>query len=537
MTVLTRRSLLRRGATMVAAGMAVPSFIAETARLVDPEATFADSAGARPARAAGRRVLVLVQLAGGNDGLNTLIPYADQAYYGARPTLAIPRASVLPLDDAVGLHPSLTRLKARYDRGQMALVQGVSYPNPDRSHFRGTDIWESAAPDRLEPKGWMGRYLEACGCGREDHLEAMAVGMRKTPATFWTEMSLVPAVASLGSFRYIGVNGSDAAQRDFELRTLRTGLAQASGRPEGEFLRQSILTALADADALQSAATSYTPVGVYPTNEFGNSMRLVTQLIAADVGTSVFYVSLNGFDTHSGQPNMHAGLLGTFDRAMDAFLQDLETIGKLGDVTVMTFSEFGRRLAENGSVGTDHGVAAPMFMLGGALNQGLHGAYPSLTDLTGGDLKMKVDFRSVYATVLQHWLGVSPVDILGGSFPMLPLFRSQVGPPGPTPGCAPRPAPKVSAMASGPGRLQVTVAAGLGTLKAIQVGTATNALIDASGETGRTGPFAMTVPPSAKEMTFVVRRAATGAPTSVPLVVVDDCGEWPTFVGMGAETP
>ncbi|MCC6179111.1 MAG: DUF1501 domain-containing protein [Chloroflexi bacterium] len=521
MAALSRRTFLERGATLVAAGFAVPSFIAETARMLD-------TAGSGPpvARAAGRRILVIVQFAGGNDGLNALIPFADPAYGPVRPTIAIPSGSVLNLNDRVGLHPSFARLKARYDRGQVALVQGAGYPNPNRSHFRGTDIWESAVPDRLEPTGWVGRYLGGCGCQRQDHLEALTVGSSSTAGAFWTEMALVPAIASISSFRYTSVNNGSTAQRNAEIQTLRNGLAQADGTPEGEFLRQSILTALTDADVLTAAAASYTPRGSYPNNSFGNSMKLVAQLVAADVGTSIFYVSLGGFDTHANQLSAQASLFATFDQAVDGFFQDLESVGRAGDVALMTFSEFGRRVAQNGSGGTDHGTAAPMFLVGGGLNGGLHGAYPSLTDLASGDLKMTVDFRQVYAAVLEQWLGVPSNGILGGSFPPVGLFTPLLS-------CAPRPPVHVTTTPVGGGQLQVTLTAGGGLIRSIAFERPQNALVDIGGTAGQSGSFIHRPAAPTSQIAFAVRRAGPGAVT-VPLVVADDCGEWRTFVGGGA---
>ncbi|MGE3911438.1 MAG: DUF1501 domain-containing protein [Chloroflexota bacterium] len=520
---LSRRSFLTKGATLVAAGMAVPSFIAETARLFDSGVQFVPTA-----HAAGRKILVIVQLAGGNDGLNTLIPMNNAAYTAARPNIAIPTAQVLSLNGSVGLHPSMTRLKSRYDQGQMAVVQGVSYPNPNRSHFRGTDIWESAVPTRLESKGWMGRYLEACGCGRPDHLEAMTVGSSQTAGAFWTEMALVPAVASISSFRYTSVNSgssnSAVAQRNAEIATLRNALAQSEGTAQGELLRQSILTALTDADILSAAAASYSPKGSYPANTFGNSMKLIAQLVAADVGTSIFYVSLGGFDTHSGQLATHANLLTTLDQAIEGFLYDMESVNRLGDVTLMTFSEFGRRVAQNGSSGTDHGVAAPMFVVGGGVAGGLHGTYPSLSDLTSGDLKMSVDFRSVYQAVLEKWLNIPSGSILEGSYPTLPLFAEPVN-------CTPRPAVRVTTTASG-GRLNVTVTAGGGMVRSVRFGPTQNALVDVGAQTSLTGTFTHTPPAAAPQITFSVRRQAAGA-TTVPIKVTDDCGQWDTFVGGG----
>lgn len=430
---------------------------------------------------------------------------------------------MLSLNGSVGLHPSLTRLKARYDLGQVGVVQGVSYPNPNRSHFRGTDIWESAVPGRLESKGWVGRYLETCGCQRPDHLEAMTVGSTQTAGAFWTEMALVPAVASISNFRYTSVGST--AQRTSEIATLRSALAQSEGTQQGEMLRQSILTALTDSDILTAAAASYTPRGVYPANGFGNSMKLIAQLVAADVGTSIFYISLGGFDTHSGQSAAHASLFSTLDQSIDGFLYDMEQINKLDDVTLMTFSEFGRRVAQNGSAGTDHGVAAPMFVIGGSVAGGLHGTYPSLTDLTSGDLKMSVDFRSVYGAVLEKWLNVPSSTLLEGTFPSLALFEEPVN-------CTPRPPVRISTSASG-GRLNVTATAGGGRIRSIRFGATQNALVEIGGVSGRVGPFTHTLATPATQQAFSVARQGAGAVT-VPVVVTDDCGEWTTFVGGGA---
>jgi uncharacterized protein (DUF1501 family) len=522
-STLSRRSFLTKGASLVAAGMAVPSFIAETARIYDSGLQIVPTA-----YAAGPKVLVIIQLAGGNDGLNTVVPMNNSAYTAARPTVAIPTSQVLSLNGSLGLHPSLTRIKARYDQGQVGVVNGVSYPNPNRSHFRGTDIWETAIPNRLESKGWMGRYLEVCGCQQADHLEAMTVGSSQTAGTFWTEMALVPAVASISNFRYTSVNGGTSttarAQQAAEIATLRSALAQAEGTQQGEMLRQSILTALTDADILAAAASSYTPVGTYPANGFGNAMKLISQLIAGNIGTRIFYVSLGGFDTHSSQLAAHASLLATLDQAVEGFLVDLERQNKMNEVALMTFSEFGRRVAQNGSAGTDHGVAAPMFVIGGGVAGGLHGTYPSLTDLTSGDLRMSVDFRSVYATVLEKWLNVPSSSILEGSFQTLGLFEEQVN-------CSPRPPVRLATSASA-GRLNVTVTAGGGRIRSIQFGPTQNALVDVGGQSGRMGTFTETFG-SGSQQSFSIRRQGPGAAT-VPLIVTDDCGNWNTLVGGGA---
>jgi uncharacterized protein (DUF1501 family) len=527
MPAVSRRTFLQQGAALVAAGWAVPSFVAETSRVLQGGSFGGGMVST--AQAAGRRILVIVQLAGGNDGLNTVIPYANPAYAAARPGLAIAPGSVLSLTDQIGLHPGLPRLKSRYTQGQVAIVQGVGYPNPDRSHFRGTAIWESAVPDRLEPTGWMGRYLQSCNCAVNGHLEGMSVGGSLAAPTFWTEMSLVPAVANLGSFRYAGAYLGSEQQRTFEINTLRQALAQANGRPEAEMVRQGILTALTSADNLSTAAAGHTPIGAYPSSSFGQSMKLVSQLIAADVGTSIFYVSLGGFDTHAAQLSEHASLLATLDASIEAFLQDMEHVGKLNDVTLMTFSEFGRRVAQNGSAGSDHGAAAPMLVVGGGVRGGLLGTYPSLTDLNDGDLRMQVDFRSVYGTVLQDWLGVSPATILGGTFPTLALFGSPAPEPPPAPGAK----VGVSTSRGTPGRLNVSLTGRGVSIRAIRFETATNALIEIGGGAARAGGFTYTLPTPAMNTSFTVVRQTAGVASTVPFAVIDSGGEWKSFVGGG----
>lgn len=520
MVALTRRSFLTRGATLVAAGMSVPSFIAETARQAEQRSPFASTA-----HAAGQRILVIVQLGGGADGLNMLVPYGDPAYAPARPQLTI--TNPLPINNYVGFHPSFTRLRSRYDRGQVACVQGVSYPNPNRSHFRGTDIWESAIPGRLEAKGWMGRYLEVCGCGRPDHLEALSVGSSSVPGTFWTDLALVPAVASLSTFRYLGISSS-TTQRNAEIQTLRNGLAASSGFPEQEFLRQSLLTALTDADILQAAGAAYTPVGSYPTTGLGNALKLTAQIIGANVGTSIFFVSQGGYDTHSDQNGQLTTLINSLDQSIDGFFTDMEAAGRLNDVVMMTFSEFGRRLAQNGSIGTDHGVAAPMYVIGGAVNGGLHGTYPSLTNLTQGDLRMQVDFRSVYATMLQNWLSFNPSGILEGSFPLLDLIN---------PTClTTRPNVAVTATGVGSDRLQANLVptGQINGVRSVRITRADNGTVDIGAQTGLGAGAVVNVPFTTTSLTVFVNRTVSGSPTTVHFQVTDACGSWQTFVGGGA---
>jgi len=413
--VLQRRDFLKRGVGLVAASMVVPAFLAETARVLEIGTPVVSAQAA----SAAKKILVVVLLAGGNDGINTVIPYGDPLYYQARPTLAVPQNQVLHLNDTVGLSPSLPRLKARYDAGQVAVVQGVGYPNPNRSHFRAMDIWQTAVPDRIEQTGWLGRYLQSCACGTDKKLEGISLGAT-VQKSFWTELTLVPAISNLAAFKY-GNARATPDQSQYEVEALRRALSQARGRPEEEFLRQATQTALADADTMEQVAQGYQTSVAYPQSPLSQSLKTIAQIIAGDVGTRVYFATLGGFDTHANQPMQQQRLLGELDGSLDAFMQDLEHLGRQDDVMVMTFSEFGRRVGQNASNGTDHGTAEPLFMLGGGVKGGLHGAYPSLADLDRGDLKYTTDFRSVYSSVLQGWMGVSAEQILGATYPTLPL--------------------------------------------------------------------------------------------------------------------
>jgi uncharacterized protein (DUF1501 family) len=415
---LTRRSLLSRGALLVTAGLTAPSFIARTALALN-------SAGAPVSQAQRGKVLVALQMTGGNDGLNTLIPFGDPGYYQYRSSLAIPTSEVLPLSDSVGLHPRLAKVKDLFDAGKVAVVQGVGYPNPNRSHFRSMDIWHSARPDIFERTGWLGRYLDACHCGQDSTLPAVSAGDQLN-SIFYTETTLVPAVANIGAFS-LQANTGQLNDRQLQLQTLRNIYNQAGNwSPHEVLIRKTTLQAFDGAEQLASAAASYrSPVSYPENNALATQLQMVAQIISANLGTRLFSVSLAGFDTHAQQFNQQANLLGQLGDAMDAFMRDLEAMGKQDDVLVMTFSEFGRRVAQNGSAGTDHGTAEPMFLIGNPVRPGLHASYPSLQDLDdNGDLKFSTDFRSVFAGVLQDHLGTEPTPILAGSYDPLRVIRA-----------------------------------------------------------------------------------------------------------------
>src|ERR1051325_4067238 len=319
---VTRRNLLSRGALLVAAGLTAPSFIARTALALNSQVAQSVDASKR------NKILVAVQLSGGNDGLNTLIPFADPGYYQFRSSLAIPAPDVLPLTDSVGLHPNLAGLKSLFDQNLVAVVQGVGYPNPNRSHFRSMDIWHTARPDILERTGWLGRYLDACQCGQEQPLPAVSAGDQLN-SMFYADHTLVPAVANIGGFS-LQTNSGDANSRQLQVQTLRNIYQQAGNWPAHEsVMRQTALKAMDAADQLAAAAGAYQSPVQYPANNaLGAQLQMVAQIIAGDLGTRVFSVQLGGFDTHAAQFNQQANLLGQLGDALNAFEQDLVAMGK-----------------------------------------------------------------------------------------------------------------------------------------------------------------------------------------------------------------
>src|SRR6266542_2724642 len=414
---ITRRSLLGRGALLVASGFLAPSFITRTALALDGQPGFTDSGPVMLDPTKNNRILVVLQLSGGNDGINTLVPFGDPAYATLRPTLGLPTNEVLKLTDQVGLHPNLKHFKGLYDQGRLAVIQGVGYPNPNRSHFRSMDIWHSARPESFERSGWLGRYVSACQCAQDNALPAISVGDQLN-TMFWTETTLVPAVASIGAFSFLS-DTKYKNDRTFQMQTLQNIYSQAGNWSSYEgLIRRGTVQALAGSDELQRVAATYqTPVKYPANNGLANQLKLVAQVIAGNLGTRLFSVSMGGFDTHANQKDTQARLLAQLDDAVDAFMQDLANMKKQDDVVIMTFSEFGRRAKQNGSAGTDHGTAEPMFIVGNKVKGGLYGTYPSLSNLdNNGDLKFTADFRSVYAGVLADQVGASPGPIVGGTF-------------------------------------------------------------------------------------------------------------------------
>jgi uncharacterized protein (DUF1501 family) len=385
--------------------------------------------------AATGRALLVVELGGGNDGLNTVVPFADPLYVRARPSLRIGADGVRKIGDGVGLRMELAALKARFDRGQLAIVQGVGYPGPDRSHFRSTDIWHAAS---LEPErartGWIGRTWECESSGRRapigPGLPALMVGTAKVPLALVGERSSALQVGDVGRFRVpVGPKDASVEERRQSLARLATTTtaAEHSGGGALALLKDAARDAQASAAKVEEAVAKGRSATTWPDTRLARELELVAQLIAGGFECAAYFVRQEGYDTHAFQADAHALLLAELDGALGAFLADVEAARALDRVAVLVYSEFGRRVKENGSKGTDHGAAAPLLVLGGAVKGGLVGHAPSLApaDLDGGedgDLVHSIDFRRVYATLLQEWFGVAPKRVLGADFEKLPLF-------------------------------------------------------------------------------------------------------------------
>lgn len=365
-------------------------------------------------------ILVVIQLAGGNDGLNAIVPYGSSLYYSDRPNIAVPAKSVLPIDHMVGFNPNLKGLKSLYDAGNVAVVQGVGYDNPSLSHFQGTSIWETADTTGTSTTGWLGRYLDAELAGTSNPLNAIALGPL-LPQTLMSTRAPATTIENVASFRF-------QVTREKPNTILDAYSRMYPGSPQGypDYLGV-VRSAGADAQQgvqdLAMVATNYKSTVQYPPNPLARELQLVAQIISANLGTRIFHVTLGGFDDHVAEVYTHANLMKYLGDSLAAFYADLTAQGKADQVVSMTFSEFGRRVRENTGRGTDHGTAAPVFIVGGKVKGGLYGDDPILNTLdANGDLKYGIDFRSVYGTVLDGWLGANSKDILGGSYERLPFL-------------------------------------------------------------------------------------------------------------------
>lgn len=435
----TRREFLRTTMLGSALSWTVPTFLANT--FSELNAVAADSA-VQPVTGKDGRILVVLQMAGGNDGLNTVVPFADDHYRKARPRIAVAGKDVLKLNDELGLHPKLAGFRALYDTGQLSIIQGVGYPNPNRSHFRSTEIWQTAVDaEKFETTGWLGRYFDNT-CSGCDPTVAVTIG-GQMPQAFAARKPKGICFNSPQNYRFIKSDKPGPGERDTmeasfrKLNETDESMMENSGasiaalhgatRHSGsalDFIERTAMDAQVSSEKVRAIAAKGENKATYPGSQLANSLKLVARLIAGGLSTRVYYVSQGGYDTHTNQPGTHERLLGELGDAVKAFVQDLSAQGNLERVLVMTFSEFGRRVAENASQGTDHGAAAPMFVIGNKVKAGILGRSPSLApgDLFQGDVKFTTDFRRVYAGVLENWLQTSSQAVLGQRFDPLAVL-------------------------------------------------------------------------------------------------------------------
>ncbi|MDX1954514.1 MAG: DUF1501 domain-containing protein [Chitinophagaceae bacterium] len=395
--MVRRRAFLQMG-SLATASLLVPRFLkAFDGKAVVPK---------------GNRVLVILQLSGGNDGLNTVIPTYNDIYYKERPRLGIEKTKALALTEEAGLHPSLVALKGLYDEGELAILNSVGYPNPDRSHFRSMDIWHSASDSRdYWNNGWVGRYLDAQCSGCDKPTYALELDDMLSLALKGEQVN---AIAMRDPRRLYGT----ANERFF--REVMKQHVDEPGEQPVDYLYKTMASTLSSADYIFQQSKMSPTKAVYPQTQLGTDLKTIASLIYSDINTKVYYLSLGSFDTHVNQQFTQQRLFTEMNDAIAAFTKDLKANGRFDDVMLMTFSEFGRRVSQNASGGTDHGTANNMFFVGGGLKKkGLINELPDLSDLEEGDLKYKVDFKSVYATVLNKWLGADDAAILKQTYPHL----------------------------------------------------------------------------------------------------------------------
>jgi len=398
---MQRRQFLQASA-LASTLLLVPKFLHALDR---PEAALA--ARLRDAPGGAARRLIVVQLGGGNDGLNTLVPYRNDLYYKARPTLALKESEgLLPLGDELALHPAMKGLKGLFDQGQVAICNAVGYPNPDRSHFRSMDIWQTGSgSEQLLSTGWLGRYLDStCGPGAPAY-QALEIDDTLSLALKGAQRNGL-ALKNPGKFHQL--------TQSRYLNALSQEKAAAPAGSELDYLYKTLAETASSADYLYDKSKIYNSTATYPTTEFGKSLKTTAELIGSGVESRVYYLALSGFDTHVRQHEQQGRLLGELSDGLAALAADLQKSNEWHNTLVMVFSEFGRRVGQNASNGTDHGTANNVFLLSGALRKaGLLNQPASLADLDQGDLRYQLDFRSLYASILTDWLGADDQLVLG----------------------------------------------------------------------------------------------------------------------------
>ena len=405
----SRRDFITSGLAALGASAALPMFLRET------NLAFAANAAAGIEQAHPDRILVVLELSGGNDGLNTVIPYTNDDYYRARPTLALPESNVLKVSDEFGFHSNLLGFERLFKDGKMAVVHGCSYPNPNRSHFESMKFWHTGVPNGPETRGWVGRFADQY---QPEPVSSYIVNIAKEQ-TMAVKARIHSPVVFHDPERFMR-QGNDEQEAVFAEMARRSELDQNGSL---KFVRGIASTAEQSSDFIRNACAEYRSKADYGYGEIGIDMKRIAAMIAADAPTRIYYASFGSFDTHVSQGGAHNGLFNRLGDAVYAFIRDLDRIGRADDVSILMFTEFGRRVKENASRGTDHGVASPMFMVGNGVKGGFYSEHPSLTDLDEGDLKMTTDFREVYATMIKEWMGFDDTkSVLKADFPTLGVF-------------------------------------------------------------------------------------------------------------------
>lgn len=367
------------------------------------------------------RILVVVEMAGGNDGLNTIVPYNDKRYRDARPKLAIAKSDVLKIENGLGFHPVMSGFADLLEQNKLAIIQGVGYDNPNRSHFESMDIWHTCQrKNENRTDGWIGRYLQETDRGTMTDPAALHLGGDKQPFALMSRDVRVPSIRSLDQFRLNGGDNKSFKQAVRELADAR----RESGNDLLGFVQSSTSSAITASERIESTGMKYKPSGEYPSSALSKKLQTVAKLIDAGLKTPVYYVRIDGFDTHAQQAGAHQSLLKQVTEAVSMFLKDIQAHDHADRVLCLCFSEFGRRVKENASAGTDHGTAGPVFLAGNGVKPGLIGKHPSLGSLKDGDLQHHTDFRQVYATVLENWLGCDSETVLRGKYRPVDAIRS-----------------------------------------------------------------------------------------------------------------
>ncbi|MBI1743162.1 DUF1501 domain-containing protein [Candidatus Acetothermia bacterium] len=416
---MTRRGFLKRGVTFISVSLATQYMMMHTS--TSENSVFA----AASTTATTNNLLVVVRLQGGNDGLNTVVPITDPTYKAARPTLGFAEKDVLGITDKLAFHPSMKNFQSFFKSGKLAVVNGVGYPNSNLSHFRATDIWETAAPDKYLSEGWLGNFLDmSIAQNHTEEFKAASIATVGVPLALIGHKIVVPAITTIDTYKFqtdTKYQGDRVNQVNTFVKVNQRELTSVFQ----DYIAKTGFSAYDGAEQLQKVVAAYKSSVEYGKDPFAQGLKLIAQMIAGSLGTQILFISIGGFDTHANQAKDHETLWSYVDGGLASFYQDLQQLKVADNVLMMTYSEFGRRVRENGSRGTDHGTAAPMFVLGNKVKGGLYSEYPSLTNLdSNSNLIHTVDFRSVYNTILEDWMGAEAEKVLGGKFDNLHFLNS-----------------------------------------------------------------------------------------------------------------